>query len=167
MKKTLGVICIIPFLVWAGIRIWQDQYTFRTEVGGYMQNAANANTVDLATKEMERVVKYIENRYAQPGFTSVVYNTPEEDVGFWVSNMRASLDELKQVKPETTSLEKSNILIKLRETLTHRTKDSTEISVPTGISVYPHNFGFMIWGVLSSLLAIVGVVLFLIGWDEY
>lgn len=131
-----------------------------------MLNAASANSIDLAKKEMGKVVECIEYRRLRPGFTSVVYNTPEEDVGFWMSNMRSSFDELKQLKAGATSLEKSNVLIKLRETLTHKTKESVKITVPDGITVYPHNAAFMIWGWLSFILGIVGVLTFMIGLEN-
>lgn len=163
MKKTIGVILVLPFLVWGGVRFWEAQFVFNRECGGYILNAANANSIDLARKEMEQVVKCIEHRRLQPGFTSVIYNTPDEDVGFWISNMRSSLEELKQIKPETTSLEKSNVLIKLRETLTHKTKEGVSISVPNGISIYPNNFAFMIWGILSGIVGFVGLLVFLAG----
>ena len=166
MKKTIGILLILPLLFWGGARLWKADIVVHAECGGYMINAANANTIDLARKEMEEVVKYIDYRHVQPGFTSVVYNTPDEDVGFWVSNMRSSLEELNQVKPEATSLEKSNILIKLRETLTHKTKGGGEVAVPTGISVYPNNFAFMLWGILSFILGICGALLFMVGLED-
>lgn len=166
MKKTIGILLIIPFLIWGGARLWNAEIMFNRECGGYMQNAANANSIDLARKEMEKVVKYIDYRHLRPGFTSVIYNTPEEDVGFWISNMRSSLEELQQIKPEATSLEKSNVLIKLRETLTHKTKEGGSISVPKGISIYPNNFAFMIWGVLSFILALIGAFNVAVFWDD-
>jgi hypothetical protein len=164
-EKFMAVVFILPFLVWGGVRVWKAEITFRVECGGYMQNAANANSIDLARKEMEAVVKYIDSHHLQPGFTSVVYNTPDEDVGFWMSNMRSSLEELRQIKPEATSLEKSNVLIKLRETLTHKTKEGGEISAPKGISVYPDNFSFMLWGVISAIIACFGAIRLVIFWD--
>ena len=167
MKKTIGVLLILPFLFWGGVRLWKAYPSFDAECGGYMLNAASANSIELARGEMEKVVKYIELRRIQPGFTSVMYDTANEDVGFWISNMKSSLEELKQIGPEATSLEKSNVLIKLRETLTDKSKEKTEISVPMGISVYPNNFGYMIWGVLSTILGIIGVIIFRIGMDEY
>lgn len=165
--KTIGVLLVLLSLVWGGARLWKANVVFNAECGGYMQNAASANSIELAKKEMEKVVKFIDDRRLQPGFTSVVYNTPDEDVGFWISNMRSSLEELQGVKPEATSLERSNILIKLRETLTHKTSKGTGISVPTGISVYPNNFGYMMWGWLSLVLLLAGIIAFLKGLDEY
>ncbi len=165
-KMTFGVFLILLSLVWLGARIWKSEVTFSVECGGHIVNAANANTIDLARQEMEEVVKYINDHRVQPGFTSVVYNTPDEDVGFWVSNMRASLEELKQIKPDATSLEKSNVLIKLRETLTHKASGGAAISVPEGISIYPNNMAFMIWGWFSLVLLVAGVVLFLLGLND-
>lgn len=166
MKKIIGILLVIPFLIWGGARSWNKEIVFNRECGGYMQNAANANSIDLAREEMEKVVKYIENHRLQPGFTSVVYNTPEEDVGFWMSNMRSSLEGLRQISPEATSLEKSNVLIKLRETLMDKAKEGGSISVPEGISIYPYNFAFMIWGVIAGILAFIGAFNILAFWDE-
>ena len=55
MKKTMGILLILPLLLWAGVRIW-NSVIFNIECGGHMQNAASANSVDLAKKEMEKVV---------------------------------------------------------------------------------------------------------------
>ncbi len=159
MKKVIGILLILPFLVWGGVRSWEAAITFRIECGGHMMNAANANSIDLAKQEMGEVMTYIESHHLQPGFTSTVYNTPDEDVGFWISNMRSSFEELKQIKPEVTSLERSNVLLKLRETLTHTTKNSSGINVPDGISIYPNNFKFMLWGICSFIIAIGGIFL--------
>ncbi len=160
MKKVVGTILILTFVLWAGVRIWQSQIDFRKEVGGYMENASAANTVELATKEMEKVMAAIDAKRYPPGFTSALYNTPDEDVGFWVANMRSSLEELKQIKPDATSLEKSNVLIKLRETLTERSEKSTSVRAPDGISIYPHNTLFALWGCISGILAVFGFLLF-------
>lgn len=162
MKKTFGVILLIPFLVWFGVRIYNN-IMFTRDIGGYMLNAASANSIDLAQQEMSKVVGGIEDRKFKPGFTSVIYNTPDEDVGFWISNMRSSLDELKHVRPETTSLERSNILIKLRESLTHKTKGNGKITIPEGISVYPNNVNFFWWGIFSLVLGVIGVIMIAYG----
>ncbi|MCX6787064.1 MAG: hypothetical protein NTY93_00880, partial [Candidatus Kaiserbacteria bacterium] len=156
MMKTIGILLILPFLIWGGVRLWKSEITFKIECAGYMQNAANANTIDLAKKEMEEVVKYIDYHHLQPGFTSVLYNTPDEDVGFWISNMKNSFEELKQIKPEATSLEKSNVLMKLRETLTNHQEGMGQISAPDGISIYPYNFAFMLWGIFSLIFGVAG-----------
>jgi hypothetical protein len=148
------------------VRIWQSEIVFRKEIGGYMENAAAANTIELATKEMEKVMAAIDTKKYPPGFTSSLYNTPDEDVGFWVTNMRSSLEELKQIKSDAASLEKSNVLIKLRETLTEKEKDKSSVRVPDGISVYPHNTLFALWGWISAVLAIVSCCIIFSSHDD-
>ncbi len=159
MKKVIGSFLIFTFLLWAGVRVWQSQIDFRKEVGGYMENASAANTVEMATKEMEKVVAAIDAKRYPPGFTSALYNTPDEDVGFWVTNMRSSLGELKQIKSDATSLEKSNVLIKLRETLTERSEKTSTVRAPDGISIYPYNTLFALWGCISGILAVFGFLM--------
>src|ERR1035437_6788024 len=118
MKALIGIVICIPFLLWSGVRIYRN-VCFGIDCGGHMERAGSANSVELARQELETVVKYAEKHHMRSGYTSVFYNTPNEDVGFWYTNMKASLDELRKVNNESTPLEKSNLLIKLRESLLH------------------------------------------------
>lgn len=116
---------------------------------GYLERAANANTVELAEKQMSIAVKYIEDNNLTKGYTSVLYNTPDEDLGYWYENLNAALKELREVKPEATLLERSNILMKLRETVMAHSKEGEYVIVPPGISLYPFNFLYAVWGFFS------------------
>ena len=60
---------------------------------------------------------------------------------------------------DASALEKSNLLMKAREVLTHSSDGSTAITVPWGISIYPFNVRFVQFGTFTFLLAIVGVVM--------
>lgn len=159
--KAAGVVLVIIFglllVAWTGTRAVQS-IVFDRNCGGHLKRAADANTVELATKEMETVVHYAEREGITSGYTSVIYRTPDEDVGFWYDNMRASLMELKDVKPDATQLEKSNVLIKLRETLLDHGR-STSITAPESISIFPYNVLYAVWGTLSLILVIVGLLL--------
>ncbi len=104
---------------------------------------------------METAISYIEKEQMTSGYTSVLWQAPDEDVSFWYSNLKSALEELKQVKPEATQLEKSNVLMKLRETLLD---NSSSVTAPQGISVYPHNAIVFYWGILSIVLFGVGVI---------
>ena len=53
--------------------------------------------------------------------------------------MTESYEELDKLPETATSLEKTNVLMKLRETLTDESEDGTEVTVPNGISIYPNN----------------------------
>ena len=135
-------------------------------VAAHIKRAADANTVELAIQEMKTVVAYLEARGMTSSYTSVLYRTPDEDIGFWYQNLKASLGELEKITPETTQLERSNILIKLRETLLDHGQ-SVSVTQPSGISIYPNNVAYAWFGWLGLVAAIGGAVLFIIGLDDY
>lgn len=122
---------------------------FKQNCGGYIGQAANANTVELAELTLSRATAYAEKQGLTSGFTSVLWKTPSDDIGFWYRNLTASLDELRRVKEDTSQLERSNLLMKLRETLTDSKKEGTRITVPRGISRYPINKLYFWWLVVS------------------
>lgn len=170
MKKIFSVLLllsVLSVLLWAGLRIY-NCIVYDIDCGGHIKRAADANTVDLATQEMKTVITYLEARGMTSGYTSVLYRTPDEDVGFWYQNLKASLDELNKVKPETTQLERSNILIKLCETLLDH-GESVTVTDPSGISIFPNNVAYAWFGWLSLVAAIVGAaaLIFFIEDDEY
>lgn len=143
------------FLAWAGTRIVVG-VKYNIHVGGRLERAANASTVALAEIELRYVVAELERRGWTNGSTNILWWEPRHDVGFWYNNLRASLIELQKVRPETTQLERSNILIKLRETIYHHgDKGSKSVIAPPGISVFPSNVGYCIWGWGSFLLLVV------------
>ena len=165
MKKVIGVMLLFPVLLWAGLRIYNG-IVYNIDCGGHIKRAADANTVELAIQEMKTVVAYLEARGMTSGYTSVLYRTPDEDIGFWYQNLKASLGELEKITPETTQLERSNILIKLRETLLDHGQ-SVSVTQPSGISIYPNNVAYAWFGWLGLVAAIGGAVLFIIGLDDY
>lgn len=165
MKKILGVMLLFPLLLWAGLRIYNG-ITYDIDCSGHIKRAADANTVELATQEMKTVVGYLEAKGMTSGYTSILYRTPDEDIGFWYQNLKASLGELEKVTPQTTQLERSNLLIKLRETLLDHGQSVT-ITDPNGISIYPNNVVYALFGWLGLMFFIIGVSLFIIGSYEY
>ncbi len=127
---------------------------FDIEIGGHMERAANANTIELATQEMNIVVQNMEKRGMIEGYTSIIYKTPDEDIGFWYNNMNNSLVELRSINPDATKLEKSNVLMKLRESLT----DNNRIVVPPGIERFPYNALFAVYNLILIIIIICGGV---------
>jgi hypothetical protein len=159
MKVLWGVLVFLVTAVLAGVRIYL-WVIFNINCGGHMVLAGNANNVDLARQEMELVVKYAKDHDMTSGYTSVLYNAPDEDMGFWFKNMSASLDELRRVKPETTELEKSNLLIKLKETLVNH---DGKVNIPAGVSVFPNNTFF---AVVEGITFGPVVLCFIIFWKK-
>lgn len=153
-KVSFGIVMILPvLLLWGALIVKGIQFNRKCE--GYLKRSADANTVALSKKELAVAVQYLEDNGMTEGFTSILYETPNEDVGFWYNNLRISLDELEVVKPEATQLERSNLLMKLRETLLDDTSSGVEVTVPKGISRFPQNAIFM-WMSVVGLIAALG-----------
>ncbi len=150
-----GITLIVPVLLLAGWLLVRD-IQFDRKCEGYLKRAADSNTIQLAEKELSVAILYIEESNMIEGFTSVIYETPDEDVGFWYTNLRNSLDELQAVKPEATPLERSNILMKLRETLLDDTSQGVTVTTPKGISRFPYNTMFAVFVVLGIIAAMFG-----------
>lgn len=160
MNKKICIIMFIPFLIWIGIRIIAD-IQFTRNCGGYLKRSADANTVKMAKQELERAFLYIEKEKLTNGYTSVFWKTPDEDIGFWHDNLKSALEELNSVGPNATQLEKSNILMKLRETLLDSDDKKMKVTFPKGIGLFPYNFSTAIFGTFSCIIAIIGgIILF-------
>jgi hypothetical protein len=142
------VVAVMSFLAFATTRT-VCFIAFDRNIGGYLERAAGANTVDLARQNLGVAVEAARNAGYTSGYTSIVYTTPDEDVGYWFTNLSAALSELSTVKPDASMLERSNVLMKLRETLMGASH--TQVIVPMGVSVFPHNAAFLWWGLLSFL----------------
>lgn len=56
---------------------------------------------------MKIVVTNMEDRGYTKGYTSILYETPDEDIGFWHENMNLSLAELESISPDAEKLEKA------------------------------------------------------------
>lgn len=146
------------FMGWVFVRGCSG-INFERECGGYLSRAANANTVELAQANIKTALNYLESNNLTSGYTSILYRTPDEDIGYWYSNLIAAKEELQKITADTSQLEKTNILMKLRETLLDNGEQSSYLVCPSGISVYPYNtlFGFYGWifGVLTFYFGII------------
>lgn len=124
---------------------------FERECGGRLKRAADANTVEVARKELDAAVSYLKESGITKGYTSVFYRTPEDDIGFWYSNLSAAKAELDGIKDTSPKLERSNVLMKLRETLLDQNGEGkTIVTTPPGIEVYPSNRFFAAWSTVSG-----------------
>ena len=132
----------------------------------YLKRASDASTVELAKQNLEMAIKYLERNDLTSGVVVVFVSQPENDMGYRYANLTASLQELKKVTDQTTQLERSNILIKLRETLLDHTANGTAVTHPHDISLYPYqvlfNGGFIVLCVLLTIS--FG---FCVCWDGY
>lgn len=158
-----GILILIISLIVPTICIVK-QVRFTQDCSGYLKQAADANTVELALERINMALNYIESHGLTDGYTSVLYRTEDENVGYWYRNIKACQSEL-EANLDATSLEKSNVLMKVRESLTDDGgEDGTKLTIPTGISRYPDNL-------LLGVLRLISYLLFLVAWfkikEEY
>jgi hypothetical protein len=147
------------------VRAYKD-VIFERGAEGYLKRAADANSVELARNELDIALKYVEAEGLKNGYTSVFYRTPDEDVGFWYRNLKTSQAELLSIPATATPLEKSNMLMKLRETLLDSGEKSVHVTLPSGVSVFPNNVAYAIWITISGLFLCAGTGLIMWGMTE-
>ena len=158
MKQFTIILLTILALAGTGAVIYQ-RIDFKQNCSGRLERAANANTVELAVKELDAAIKYAEANGYTTGYTSVIYRTPDEDVEYWYNNLCASRKELLNLSDSTSTLEKTNTLMKLRETLTDIDKYGTHVIYPDGLQFYPNN---ILWGIIRYFILIVLFVIFIL-----
>ena len=137
----VAVIFTMPFIIWGAVR-GINSIQFNVNCGGYLKRASDANTVEMARGELQKAIAYAEKNKLTEGSTRLIFDYPSCDVGFWFNNLKASDEELSKVTKETSQLEKTNLLIKLRETLLDHAKEGVTVTLPEGISVFPYNWPF-------------------------
>ena len=147
LKLLLGIFMLVP-----SASMYID---FQQQCGGYLKQAADANTVELAQERLNLAVKYIEEKGYTTGYTSVFVKTEDENIGYWYQNIKACQHELDSAL-NGSQLEKSNVLMKVRESLTDNGEKGTELTIPSGLYAYPHNFlnGIIEW--ISIILIVTG-----------
>jgi hypothetical protein len=154
----VGLLLCVPLAFVLLFRISAD-ISFTQGCGGHLKRAADANSVALAESELQMAVDYLDRHNMTSGYTSVVYRTPDEDVGFWHDNLASSLATLKTLPKNATQLEQSNVLMKLRETILDHGKDGDSLTTPDGISIYPNNAGIAAGTTAALVAAIIGALM--------
>ena len=159
MKQFTIILLTILALAGTGAVIYK-RIDFKQNCSGRLERAANANTVELAVKELDAAIQYAEAKGFTTSYTSVIYRTPDEDVEYWYNNLCASRQELVKLPDSASTLEKTNTLMKLRETLTDTGENGTQVIYPIGLQFYPHNFlwGILRWFIWIALTAICTVI---------
>lgn len=142
---TFGFIFFLTLII--PVCVIVKSVKFDQQCGGYLEQAANANTVELAKERLDIAIKYIEDHNLTTGYTSVLWKTEDENLEFWYRNIKACRNELEEAM-DLSQLEKSNVLMKVRESLKESKGESGDkVIIPAGISRYPDN---LLWGVLRT-----------------
>lgn len=157
MKKALFLLIGLTLIIGPTVCIVKS-IKFTQQCSGYLKQAADANTAELALSRINIAIEYVEDHELTSGYTSAIWRTEDENIGFWYENLKACQEELTRCL-DGTQLEKSNVLMKVRESLTDDGEKGTKLTIPNGISRYPYNLLFGIWNLISII-----ALLFLIGY---
>lgn len=159
-RKALALLLTLPLMIVLGYRAGTE-IKFRRDVMGHLERSANASTTEMASQELTMALAKIENRGMTHGTTALFYPTPGDDVGYWHRNLRSAQVGLESLSPDASELEKSNMLLKLRETILEHSDGDDEVTSPEGIAVFPNNQLIAAIIGLCLALAICGCI---IGW---
>lgn len=78
----------------------------------------------------------------------------------------SELDRARAIVADPSPLERSNVMMRVRETLVEHGKEGTGVVAPDGITVYPANTGTAMFGCLALLLLFPAGFLIMIGVDD-
>lgn len=155
MIRSWGIAGVVLFMgLLIGEIVLNIQYD--RKVTNELQLAANASTVEIAIEKMDLALEEIEKRDLTEGYTSIFYRTPDEDIGYWYDNLKTALDELKEITPEDNKLLRSNMLLKLRETILYYSQNGSYVQQPSGIHKYPYNKAWFLAYMISIVLVVTG-----------
>jgi len=143
-------------------------YQFNRGCADYLKLAGDASTIEAANGFLGQALAYMETTGKTSGNSSLIFKKPLSDVGIWYKQTKDAKGVLEGIiakGDEATGTEKSNALLKVRETVL----DGTSVTYPPHIALYPggsYAVAVILWWVLG--LATVGGVIFLaIGYWEY
>lgn len=131
--------------------------SFRWNCRDYLKRAADCSSVDTCREELDKAIRYAEDNGLTSGNSAAFIKTPECDVKFWYDNLVNASSALEDVLPESTPLEKSNVLMRVRETLL----DGNVVTCPPNIGYYPKVLSMYVINTLGLVTLAVGVFLLL------
>ena len=161
MKYFISILAIVLGLI-TPVSCIVKYIQFKQNCSGYLKQAADANTAAISLERITKALKYIESNHLTEGYTSVLWTTEDENVGFWYENIKACKSELKACL-NSSQLEQTNVLMKVRESL----MDGEKLTIPKGISRYPNNALWMLFGWISAFLIIVGISIIIWELNEF
>ena len=153
IKRLIFLLCfIIPIFLYGTAIV--KTINMNAECIGYLEMAANANSVELAEKHLTKAIEYLEENNLKHGSTGIIFHTPSNNIELWYENLKSAQIQLQEFESKS-ELEESNILMKLRETLLN---ENGYVTHPNMISFYPNHafwFWFLILGWLLSMIPLV------------
>ena len=145
----IGLLLTIPTIV--------KHLSLKQNCTGYLKQAADASTIENCIERLDKAIEYIEAQEWTSGYTSVIYKTEDENVGFWYDNLKDCQRILMDNK-DAESLVQSNVLMRVRECLTDNEEQGTQLTIPNGLCYHPNNGAWAFYRFMIVLLIIGGLI---------
>jgi hypothetical protein len=155
----VAILAVAPFASWAITRGVLAQ-TYENNVGAPLRAADSTFSVDVAQAKLGLVITFLESRGVGEisGSTSLFVPSPDEDIGAWYVRLKGA-NNLLQSLDENSTQEQEDAAMMAMYRATSRPGHLHNVYVPEGISVYPNNWAYAMWGFISLPWAIVGLTL--------
>lgn len=153
MKKIIALLLLVLCSVIALVRA-MNNVEINQKCFDYLELAASASSPQIALIHLKKATKYLEQISLTSGYTSIIYKTRDENIGFWYNNLKQSEAQLEKVTAQTSAVEKSNLLSELRKTLLDQSNKDTILKTPPGLAVYPNN---KLWVISIFVICITAV----------
>ena len=154
MKKIVAIIFTLLFVGFVVLTIVR-YFQFDIGCSQHLKRAADASSVETAKIEIEQAISYAEKHNLTEGIVSLFLKQPKNDVSFWYNNMVSAYEELEDLPEDSTPLERTNVLMKIRESLTDQKGNDVTVTVPDNLYLYPYN-KIHFWGGIALFVLMVG-----------
>lgn len=156
MKRLLLYLSIMVFFSSLGYGVYKD-IQFDIQCKGYLELAANANSIELAKSNLDKAIQYIEKNQLTSGNSAIFIKSPSNNITFWYANLKACQKEIWEMSVKGgTTLEQTNLLMKLRESLLN----NEVVIVPEFLSMYPYQKVTILMLYISAAFGIlIGLIL--------
>lgn len=152
VKKIIAVLFFIPLITWLGYRIGSE-IVFDTHCKDHLKQAAYAKTVEDAKKELNLAINYLEKNQLIKGYTSVMYQSPDENIENWYMGLKM----LYFITKNTPEKKENLAQLDLKRRLLYLKSYDDRAITPEGLSIYPLNKLSLFSFVISFFLAISGI----------
>lgn len=130
----------------------------------YLKRAADSASPEKCGEELDKAISYAKENGLTKGNTGVFFKTPSCDVKFWYENLEKAREALKEVEStsgesKASAMEKSNVLMRVRETILDGSNKGVEVTLPPRIGLYPNVFLLSVLFWVGILVGGIGVIL--------
>jgi len=160
MRVLFGIVSFVAVLI-VSIFLW---YQFVKNCEDYLKLAGDSPNIEMADQFLGMAIDYMEKNNLTSGNSSLIFNTPGNDVGIWYKKIKGAkkttetmLNKIKDDPASVTQLEQDNALMKIREVVLDNSKKGTEVTLPEGVDWHPYRRFMLFWWFLSVFILIWGI----------